>query len=150
MRYRGIDAVYVRVKLLYKHNRTPQGYLTNRSPALSPNDRREGVSEKSDRTTWRSGWTPRFWKFSRKSYWAFPSWNRTWRRGAGSEEEDLEPRGFQDGVDLHLGAMCSLSKRERERKKHITTRNREMKGYVHMKYAWTCDMQNWNCIMGKT
>ena len=109
-----------------------------------------GVLEKFDRTTWHSGWMPRFWKFSRKSYWAFPSQNQTWRGGTGGlEEEDLEPRGFRAGVDLRLGAMRSLSEGERERK-HITTKKREMKGYVCMKYAWTCDVQNITCIMGKT
>ena len=37
----------------------------------------------------------------------------------GSEEEDLEPRGFQAGVDLHyLGAIvCSICERERERER---------------------------------
>ena len=37
--------------------------------------------------------------------------------GGRAEEEDLEPRrGFQVRVDLRcLGAMCSLSERERER-----------------------------------
>ena len=33
--------MYVGVKLLYKHDGTPQGYLIKRFPALSLNDRRE-------------------------------------------------------------------------------------------------------------
>ena len=35
MRYRGIDIVYIGVKLLYKHNGTSQRYLTKRFPAPS-------------------------------------------------------------------------------------------------------------------
>ena len=33
----------------------------------------------------------------------------------GSEEEDPEPKRFRAGVDLRLGAIRILSKRERER-----------------------------------
>ena len=40
-----------------------------------------------------------------------------------SEEEDPEPKGFRAGVDLCLGAICSLSERERERE-----RKREREG----------------------
>ena len=35
MRYRGIDIVYIGVKLLYKHNGTSQRYPTKRFPAPS-------------------------------------------------------------------------------------------------------------------
>ena len=41
LRYKGIDAVYIGVKLLYKHDRTPQGSLKKRFPTPSSNDRRE-------------------------------------------------------------------------------------------------------------
>ena len=74
------------------------------------------VSEKSDRITWRSKWTPRLKKFFTKSLWAFSSRNRTWV-GVGSEEDVPEQKGFWDGVDLCLGAMRSLSERERERER---------------------------------
>ena len=40
-RYRGIDTMYIRVKILYKYNWTPQGTLKQRFPAPSPNDRGE-------------------------------------------------------------------------------------------------------------
>ena len=40
-RYRGIDTVFIGVKLLYKHDGTSQGSLIKRFLALSPNDRRE-------------------------------------------------------------------------------------------------------------
>ena len=46
LRYSGIDTMYVRVKLLYKHDRTPQGFLKKRIPAPCPNDSKErSVSE---------------------------------------------------------------------------------------------------------
>ena len=60
--------MYIGLKLLYKHDRTSQGYLTKRFP--SP-----------------------------------------------SVKEDPELRAFRAEVDLHLGAMCSLSVRERERER---------------------------------
>ena len=37
--------------------------------------------------------------------------------GGSKEEDDLEQKGFRIGVDLHLGAIRSLSKRERERER---------------------------------
>ena len=39
-------------------------------------------------------------------------------RGVGSEEDAPERRRFQDRVDLHLGAMHSLSTRERKKHHH--------------------------------
>ena len=59
-------------------------------------------------------------KFSKKSNLAFSSRNQT-DEGVGSEEVDAsEQRGFQDEVDLRLGAMTQLTKtRERERKRHV-------------------------------
>ena len=81
--------MYIGLKLLYKHDRTSQGYLTKRFP--SP-----------------------------------------------SVKEDPELRAFRAEVDLHLGAMCSLSVREREREKEIEhNHNLEigMKEFVCMKYA---------------
>ena len=47
-------------------------------------------------------------KFFEKSFWDLSSWNQTWDgvELAGGEEEDApERRGFQDGVDLRLGAI---------------------------------------------
>ena len=113
--------------------------------------RGRGVSEKTDRITWRSRWMPHFWKFSRKSCWAFPSWNRTWRRGVGRSEEDPKPRGFQARVDLRLGAMCSLSERKRKWQNTITKEYKERKERVFMHEI--C-MNMWraknNYIMGST
>ena len=37
--------------------------------------------------------------------------------GGSKEEDDLEQKGFRIGVDLHLGAIRSLSKRKRERER---------------------------------
>ena len=100
----------------------------------------KAISEKSDRTTRRSKWIPCLEKFSKKSWWAFLSQNQTWV-GVGSEEDVLEQRRFRDGVDLRLGAMCSLSKREREgerernkkkKKSQQSTNNRKEEGM----YAW--------------
>ena len=56
---------------------------------------------------------PRREKFSKKSDLAFSSRNWMWK-GVGSEEEEEEEddapeqRGFQDGIDLRLGAMTQL------------------------------------------
>ena len=55
--------------------------------------------------TWGSEWTPSLQKFSKKSFRAFSSQNRT-EDGVGVEEEDApELRGFWDGVDLCIDAI---------------------------------------------
>ena len=98
------------------------------------------VLKKPDRVTRCSEWMTCLEKFSKKSWWAFLSQNQTWV-GVGSEEDVLEQRRFRDGVDLRLGAMCSLSKRERGRegekqkkkkKSQQSTNNRKEEGM----YAW--------------
>ena len=63
------------------------------------------VSEKSDKMTRHSEWTPRLEKFLKKSDLAFSSRNWT-KKGVGSEEEDApEWKGLWDRVDLRLGAI---------------------------------------------
>ena len=56
--------------------------------------------------------------------------------GGSKEEDDLEQKGFRIGVDLHLGAIRSLSKRERERERErgntITREYKEGKEKVRM------------------
>ena len=54
--------------------------------------------------------------------------------GGSKEEDDLEQKGFQIGVDLHLGAIRSLSKREKERERGntITREYKEGKEKVRM------------------
>ena len=59
---------------------------------------------------------PRQEKFFEKSCQAFLSRNRT-EREVGSEYDAPEQRGFQDGVDLRLGAMHRLFEREEERER---------------------------------
>ena len=64
------------------------------------------VSEKSDKMTWLSEWTPRLEKFSKKFDLAFSSRNRMWEEVESKEENDTpERRGFRVGVDLRLGAI---------------------------------------------
>ena len=54
--------------------------------------------------------------------------------GGSKEEDELEQKGFRIGVDLHLGAIRSLSKREREReRKH--NHKRVQRGKRKGKYA---------------
>ena len=49
------------------------------------------MSEKFDKTTWHSKWMPRLQKFSKKSFRALSSQNRT-EEGVGLEEEDAPKR----------------------------------------------------------
>ena len=42
-RYRSIDTLYIGVKILYKHDGTPQGSLKKRFPTPSLNDNRENL-----------------------------------------------------------------------------------------------------------
>ena len=95
---------------------------------------RWGVSENSDKTTWHSGWTPCFWKFSRKSSWAFPSRNWTWRGGIGGLEER--------NTNVRCHAQSSW---ERKRKHIINKTNRKKRKDM---YAWNMH-EHVMCIMGK-
>ena len=65
----------------------------------------KSVLEKSDRTMWHSELMPCLQKFFEKSFQTPSSQNRI-EEGVGSEEEDAtERKGFQDEVDLCLGAI---------------------------------------------
>ena len=59
---------------------------------------------------------PHLEKFSEKSWRALSLRNLTWS-GIESEEDALEQRGFQDGMDLRLSAMRRLFEREGERER---------------------------------
>ena len=73
---------------------------------------------------------PRLQKFSKKSFRAFSSWNRT-EEGVGSEEEDaLERRGFWDGVDLRLGAMKQLTQEREIKGNRETIRKAPTRQYI--------------------
>ena len=70
-------------------------------------------------------------KFSKKSFRALSSRNRT--EGVWSDEEvDVpERRGFWDGVDFCLGAMMQLSeKRERERERERDVEKHQTNQYI--------------------
>ena len=107
------------------------------------------VSTKSAKMTQRSEWTPRQENFSEKSFRASSSWNRIW--GVRLEEDDApEWKGFQDGVDLHLGAIDTTNvnrkKGEKERQSDKSQSNSNItsilkREYVCMGNAWTCDVQ---------
>ena len=60
--------------------------------------------------------------------------------GGSEEDDDPERKGFQIGVDMRLGAMCSLSERERERdKKHNhNLKQKDRKERVLMHEHVTC------------
>ena len=67
------------------------------------------MSEKSDKMTRHSEWTPRRENFSKKSFQASSSRNWT-EEGVGSEDKDApKQKGFQDGTNLWLGAMMQLT-----------------------------------------
>ena len=100
--------------------------------------------------TWRSEWTPRLEKFSENALWASSSRNRRERGAELEDEEALERRGFQSGVDLRLGAIDTTNvnrKRGREKEtirkvpKQFTILRICEKKYICMENAWTCDMQ---------
>ena len=68
---------------------------------------------------------PRLQKFSKKSFQAPSSQNRT-EEGVGSKEEDAsERKRFWDRVDLRLGAIeqTNARKREKERDYQKSTNN---------------------------
>ena len=67
------------------------------------------VSEKSNKMTRCSKWTPRREKFSEKSFRASSSQNQI-EEGVGLEEDDApEQRGFQDGADFRFSAIDALT-----------------------------------------
>ena len=105
-RYWIIKSMYVGVKLLDQHRWTSDRDVTQWLQPLLWKTVGRSVSEKSDKMTWHSEWTPRLEKFLKKSILAFSSRNQTCE-GVGSEEKEDAPeqRGFRDRVDLRFGAM---------------------------------------------
>ena len=110
------------------------------------------VSAKSDRMTWHFEWMPCLEKFFENALKASSSWNQT-LEGEGSEDEEaLEWKGFQAGVDLRLGAIDTTNvNRNRGRKREEQSEKSQAISiisnilklrYVCMGNAWTCDMQN--------
>ena len=110
------------------------------------------VLAKWPKMTRRSEWMPHRENFSINALWASSLWKRR-KRGAWSEEvEASEWKGFQAGVDLHLGAIDTTNvnrfrgrKREEqlEKSQAISIISNILKiRYVCMRNAWTCDMQN--------
>ena len=108
------------------------------------------ASEKSDKMTWHFEWMPHQEKFSKKSLRPFSLWNQMWE-WVESEEDDLEWRGFWDGVDLHLSAMMQTNReRERERERErsrkaqtqLISKDRKRKVRMHEK----C-MNMWHAII---
>ena len=81
------------------------------------------MSEKSNKMTWHSEWTPCLEKFSEKSFRACSPRNQT-KEGVGSEEEDaLERRGFQDEANLRFSAMTHSRKIESEAEERNTQKS---------------------------
>ena len=85
---------------------------------------------------------PRLEMFSENALKASSSWNRT-LEGEGSEDEEAsERRGFQAGVDLHLGAIDTTNvnrKRGRERKKKHSEKSQAATIISHiMKRRYVC------------
>ena len=108
------------------------------------------MSVKSASMTWHSEWTPRLEKFSENALWASSSRNRRERGAESKDEEASKWRGFQAGVDLHLGAIDMTNvnrKRGRTRKTIKKVRSNSnitiilKREYVCVGNAWTCDMQ---------
>ena len=114
------------------------------------------VSEKSDKMTQRSEWTPRPKKFSEKSFEASSSRNRIWEWIVLEEDDALERRGFWDEVDLHFGAIDTTNVNRRERGKKETIRKAPNNSNIAsiLKKEYVCMGMHEhvickiNCIMG--
>ena len=143
-------------KLLYKHNRTPQGFLHKRLPVPSPND-----------TGWRSVGKVRqnnmtlqmnimFLKVLKEVLLGLPITK------LNVKKKDRIRRGRRIGILKRISAWSRFAlrchsavyqggerERVRERERTQSQPNIGMKGYICIKNASTCDVQNSKCIMGK-
>ena len=139
MRYRVIDALYVRVKLLYKHDRTPQGYLTKRFPAPSPNDRRERTIGKVQQNNMALQMKARFMKVLKEVLLGIPITEPNVKRGNRRIRRRLRTKRVPSWSGFVLGCYVqSKRERERERERERNTSQPEKekkKGYICMKYA---------------
>ena len=95
-RHKIVEFVHVGVKLVYDHGRKGDQDAVQWLPIPTMTMGRS-VSEKSDKTTWRSRWMSGCEKFSEKSLWALSSQNQTWdgvELAEGREEDAPKQNGF--------------------------------------------------------
>ena len=145
--------MHVGVKLLYEHGGTPQGYLTKRFPSLSVIDiekRSIGKVRQNHMALWMNAM---FRKVLREILMGFLIMEPNVKRGNGRIKRRWWPEKKRVSDRSRFAPGCYMqSIRERETANTIITQNKkiEKKGYVCMKYAWTCDTLKENCIMGST
>ena len=116
-RYRGIDNVYIGVKLLYKHDGTPQGYLTKRFPAPSSNDRRERSVGKVRQNNMAFRMNATFLKVLKEVLLGLPIMEPNVKRGNGRIRR-RRPRTKKVSSWSGFALRChthSIQERERER-----------------------------------
>ena len=112
--------MYVGVKLLYKHDRTPQGYLIKRFPALSLNDRRErsvGKVRQNNMALWMNAM---FLKVLKEVLLGLPITEPNVKRGNGRirRRRPGTKRVSSRSRFALRWPMHSLSERKRERERH--------------------------------
>ena len=148
MRYRGIDIVYIGVKLLYKHNGTSQRYLTKRFPASSLIDTGERSVGKVRQNDMALRMNATFLKVLKEVLLGLPITKPNVKRGCKKVRRRPGTKRVSSRSKFVLRChVQSIQEREREGE-HITTRTkRKKRKYTN---AWTCDVLKINCIMGKT
>ena len=136
LRYRGIDTVYVGVKLLYKHDGTPQGSLTKRFLVLSPNDRKEmnvGKIWQNNMALWMNA---TFLKVLKEVLFCLPIMEPNVKRGNGRIRR-RRPRTKKVSSWSGFALRCHThSIQERERERGNTSQTELNRKKIKDMYAW--------------
>ena len=129
MRYRGIDIVYIGVKILYKHNGTSQRYLTKRFLAPSLIDTGERSVGKVRQNDMALRMNAAFLKVLKEVLLGLPITKPNVKRGCKKVRRRPITKRVSSRSKFALRChVQSIQEREREREgEHITTRTKRKK-----------------------
>ena len=137
LRYRGINTMHIRVKLMYDHDRTTHGHLTERFPSSIVNDIGQSSIGKVRQNHVALRMNTTFKEVLRK-FLMGPSHHGTERE----EEQQKKMSQNEEGSEtewIYTWVPCTIYPREtgRETEKHNHNRvpTKEKRGYICMKNA---------------
>ena len=139
MRYRGIDIVYIGVKLLYKHNGTSQRYLTKRFPAFSLIDTGERSVGKVRQNDMALRMNATFLKVLKEVLLGLPITKPNVKRGCKKVRRRPGTKRVSSRSKFALRChVQSIQERERERENTSQPEQKERKENIQMHEHVTC------------
>ena len=139
LRYRGIDAMYIGVKLLYNHDQTPQWTFTERSPTSGLNDGGERSVSKVQQNDLAFRMNNTSLKVLREVLSGLLIMKSNVKRGKSRRKRPrTRKKVLSQSRFVLFGCHSAIYPRERERGQethHKRNHRMERKRYVCMKYA---------------